>query len=428
MSKFWHILILATELVMGLPLCTAGQNVLRNGSFEVFQPHYNNAGTFTYAVGVEFYDPAYYSHLAFFNEDISLKGSCLPGYGVPNTAYGFQYPRTGRTMVSVGGGTSCDAKAFKFREPLIAGKCYLIRYYVSRWDISNCAMDAINGYFSKDSITLKMLFQDTIMPQIINPLGIIYDTMQWIGIEQKYIASGWEKYFTIGNFFGINRSNLIAADCPDSTLVLYGGNVYKCESNFCVGAYFLDDVAIWECGTPEDPADAGPDREICLGDQVEIGNMEQKDQYLYLWSDRSWQGPRHTWDTLATTPKFTVSPTKTTTYYLWSIDFKWEHTYDSVTVFVENCNIDLEIPNVFTPNSDGFNDYFIINNPNQANYTMEVYNRWGNLVFQGNQNYFWDGNYNGEPSPAGTYFYVLKATTPDGTLSNDFHGSVTILR
>lgn len=67
------------------------------------------------------------------------------------------------------------------------------------------------------------------------------------------------------------------------------------------------------------------------------------------------------------------------------------------------------IPNVFTPNNDGSNDYFQILGLDQ--YNIVILNRWGQTLFTGNENtVFWDGTTpSGEEVPEGTYFYVLTA-------------------
>jgi len=430
MKKLSMHIILCVWVFFGIWLGSmpaTSQNILKNSSFEEFDKAPTGSQGYANYKGNGYYYIAPGGYVWFFNEKEYAKIlGTSPGGGVPNTIVGYQYPRTGYTMLGIGGEPMFSV-VLVLERPMIAGRCYKVRYHLSRRDIDPCANDAINGYFSTVPMTYQILDKDTLNPQIINPNGVLYDTMNWMRVEQTYTATGTERFFTVGLLYGLKRKNLYVIDCPDSTINIIGGVVWY-NQNWSSGGYFIDDVAIWECGTPDYPADAGPDKKICAGEKTELGNNIPRDQYLYFWSDRSWHGPRHTWDTLAATPKFTVSPTKTTTYYLWSIDFKWEHTYDSVTVYVENCDIDLEIPNVFTPNGDGFNDYFMIRNPNQVNYTLDVFNRWGNLVFQGNQNYFWDGTFNGEPTPAGVYFYVLTATTPDGTFTKEFHGSVTILR
>lgn len=65
----------------------------------------------------------------------------------------------------------------------------------------------------------------------------------------------------------------------------------------------------------------------------------------------------------------------------------------------------LTIPNVFTPNGDGINDYFeIVNLDHYPNSRLEVYSRWGNKVFE-SDNY--QNNWDGGDVTDGVYYYVL---------------------
>ena len=53
------------------------------------------------------------------------------------------------------------------------------------------------------------------------------------------------------------------------------------------------------------------------------------------------------------------------------------------------------IPNVFTPNNDGWNDYYRMAGEGYSctdSLTIQIFNRWGKLVFESNDPYFeWDG-------------------------------------
>ncbi|MFN4146029.1 MAG: gliding motility-associated C-terminal domain-containing protein [Runella sp.] len=71
------------------------------------------------------------------------------------------------------------------------------------------------------------------------------------------------------------------------------------------------------------------------------------------------------------------------------------------------------IPEGFSPNSDGINDFFVIKKPSSVILSLEIYNRWGGLVFQ-RQDYKndWNGGNGYDQLPTGTYFYVVK--THDG--------------
>jgi gliding motility-associated-like protein len=85
------------------------------------------------------------------------------------------------------------------------------------------------------------------------------------------------------------------------------------------------------------------------------------------------------------------------------------------------------IPNVFSPNGDGVNDYFFVYM--QAGATLlsfEVFDRWGEKVHDGT--YPWDGTYKGKPSPVGVYTYVITIQLVAGQNEVLRTGSVTLLR
>ncbi|MFM9005129.1 MAG: gliding motility-associated C-terminal domain-containing protein, partial [Flavobacteriales bacterium] len=66
-------------------------------------------------------------------------------------------------------------------------------------------------------------------------------------------------------------------------------------------------------------------------------------------------------------------------------------------------------PNIFTPNGDGLNDVFDINEGNcvKDGYLVEIYNRWGMQVYSSNSpEQYWNGQYQGELCSDGTYYYV----------------------
>lgn len=134
------------------------------------------------------------------------------------------------------------------------------------------------------------------------------------------------------------------------------------------------------------------------------------------------------------------------TYYvtLSAVNFQGCDTIYLDTVLIKP--VDLFIPNVFTPNGDGSNDYFVITEakpkadggggqksvnaspgdykPVNAYYEsteLYIFNRWGRIVYK-SSNY--QNDWDGDNLPDGVYFYVLKA---HGAQSDDvFKGSVTI--
>jgi len=89
----------------------------------------------------------------------------------------------------------------------------------------------------------------------------------------------------------------------------------------------------------------------------------------------------------------------------------------------EDC---IYIPNAFTPNGDGINDEWFIENINFfPDHHIMVFNRWGQEVYSARMgDPAWDGTMNNKPLPTGCYVYVVQI---DRT-SNDFVGVVTLIR
>lgn len=91
---------------------------------------------------------------------------------------------------------------------------------------------------------------------------------------------------------------------------------------------------------------------------------------------------------------------------------------------------EIKIPNIFTPNSDGINDKFEIIAKNFKIYYLQVFNRWGVLVFESKDaTTLWDGTMHnrGNACSDGVYFYILNLI--DFKQNTTQHkGSVTILR
>jgi gliding motility-associated-like protein len=106
---------------------------------------------------------------------------------------------------------------------------------------------------------------------------------------------------------------------------------------------------------------------------------------------------------------------------------------DWMTKWIEVKNdFNVTIPNTFTPNYDGLNDIFI---PvftsygfDQRSYQLEIFDRWGSLIFTTNDyKKGWDGIYKLNPMKEEVYVYRIRFKTSDGN-SIDKYGHVTLLR
>lgn len=86
-------------------------------------------------------------------------------------------------------------------------------------------------------------------------------------------------------------------------------------------------------------------------------------------------------------------------------------TSDEINLFVTR---NIYAPNIFSPDGDGFNDFFYLlsGSPSIGIGEMTIYNRWGAIVFQaqdirtGDESSGWDGKFKGRIAPAGTYFWI----------------------
>jgi gliding motility-associated-like protein len=114
------------------------------------------------------------------------------------------------------------------------------------------------------------------------------------------------------------------------------------------------------------------------------------------------QNPYHTYGDLGT---FNVMMVAT------SPDGCLDTAYKTINV-VEG----LIVPNVFTPNGDGYNDVFKIRNSAVSEFTFRVFNRWGTQIYETTApEIAWDGKTTaGSAAPAGTYFYTLDAKLESG--------------
>lgn len=133
------------------------------------------------------------------------------------------------------------------------------------------------------------------------------------------------------------------------------------------------------------------------------------------------------WNTGETTPSIMANAVGI--YWLKASDTLGCSTSDSLEVF-RNCY--LNIPNAFTPDGDGNNEYFF---PRQllssklVSFHMQIFNRWGQLIFEtfSTSGRGWDGKFNDKPQPSGVYVYIIEAQI-EGAAPEKYKGNVTLLR
>ncbi|WP_439482544.1 gliding motility-associated C-terminal domain-containing protein [Cyclobacterium plantarum] len=94
----------------------------------------------------------------------------------------------------------------------------------------------------------------------------------------------------------------------------------------------------------------------------------------------------------------------------------------STTTFeIEILDYFLKVPNVFSPNGDGINDYFFPKFLYIEEISFTIMNKWGEILFHTEEidSRGWDGSYRGQQSTPGNYVYKLNFTTTDGREFSD---------
>ncbi len=182
----------------------------------------------------------------------------------------------------------------------------------------------------------------------------------------------------------------------------------------CPDTYFIDTVYVYRI--PE--IDLGTDAGLCINDaSILLQNLQKPSgNYHQLWNTGD-----------------TTESLKVVHPGMYSLTVRTEPLGCSNTATIEitkDCYID--IPNAFTPNGDGVNDYFF---PKQLSaqkitqFKMKIFNRWGELIFETNKkdSRGWDGQFNGKPQPEGTYVYIINAEI-NGTRPEHYQGNITLIR
>ncbi len=105
---------------------------------------------------------------------------------------------------------------------------------------------------------------------------------------------------------------------------------------------------------------------------------------------------------------------------------------DSVIKIIEVIDeMNLFIPNSFTPNGDGVNDVFGIKGLGikLEGFSMELFDRWGHLMyFTKDVTKGWDGTVKGQPAQDGVYIYKIKAVGVNGEGKKEYIGHVTLMK
>ncbi|MEZ4720352.1 MAG: gliding motility-associated C-terminal domain-containing protein [Flavobacteriales bacterium] len=247
-----------------------------------------------------------------------------------------------------------------------------------------CGSTSDSLFVNLDSIPTIHLPADTI---ICEGESLVVDRPDELGVEYLW-------------FNNSNASN-ITVD-TSSTAWLKG-------SNECGSSADTMKVSVVSFAT----SSLGTDTTICTDDEIILDATSINADY--------------SWNTGATTPFIRASDTTAVYIVTVTIGRCVSTLVREVRISQDACpDCEYEGLNVFTPNADGINDLWMPESTcSMEGTSLLVFNRWGILVFSGNEAvHGWDGTVNGSPAAEGVYFYQLYK----GSEKPILQGSFSLLR
>jgi gliding motility-associated-like protein len=145
-------------------------------------------------------------------------------------------------------------------------------------------------------------------------------------------------------------------------------------------------------------------------------------------------GSGYLWNTGDTTQTISVSPIVDETFTATTLLANGCYEVGTINVLV-NEELNIFIPNMFSPNGDGSNDVFLLYGFGLQEINFRIFNRWGKEIWSTTDpielvTTGWNGTSNGEDQPTGTYVWTMTGTTITGTpvTFNDQNKGTLLLR
>ncbi len=253
----------------------------------------------------------------------------------------------------------------------------------------------------KDTFTKVLSMDDSIL-FVINPIpkdicygkSVLYTSSSTGGVNTNYT-------------WNLNNANPKTGNVANYTHTFSGANIIKLVANNRCGA---DSIKYNFQVLPLPKINLKDSIIMCPGEIKMIGINIKSDSIFWSTGQR---------DVDTITIDGTVPLIKVELYKLGCL------TKDSIFV---STNCDIFIPTAFSPNNDGVNDVLNMIDKSIKSYTLKIYNRWSELVFETNDlNVGWNGTYKGEPAAVDNYSYIAS-----GIKSNDetfyIKGVITLVK
>lgn len=365
---------------------------------------------------------------AGFNLSVNYAGGTFRGPGITNTSMGFFSPQdakvgTHKIFYSLPQNNSCpnleDSVQIVVKDPQVT-----LTSSTGGTDFCNgqpASLQATTGF-----VSYEWSQNSTVLSEVGSKLTITSDADYKVKVSDgecsaeklftaKFVNQVQPKITNIPSVCGLNHTTLTLEGTPiGGTFTIDGTTatqfdyaklgVGKHTINYevrgtlsCLNGTANQDVIIHEIPKIE----FARMEFMWKGSSVMLQSNYTDPTYLYTWTPNiALSNPR--------IPTPIANPTATQTYTL-----KVESPFSSTCSDEKSVDVvvfeKIWIPDVFTPNGDGFNDTWELTNITAyPNAEVRVFNRWGEIAYYSYGNYGgFDGTYNGSVLPMGTYTYHI---------------------
>lgn len=375
---------------------------------------------------------------------------------VPLSNKGYQEARSGQAYAglyaypySSGNNNAYEYLQTELVETLGENISYFVEFYASPEDRTEFGLGFSDG--------LGLSFSDTALLDSNTPRGLIEreaaveyigqvldDTLGWTPIRGAYVAQGNEKFLTIGNF-NLHSKTLFEIDTPSSSLnanyffiddvsvIPYNplpDTLFLCENEilFLDGSFSRGTGYRWNTGETTNQIEVSSPGlyqievsvdTVKLWDETEVIFIPDEEESLLLdtmvceGGELSLKAPfpgNYRWSTGEVSSILNVVESGSYELQIENDCGFFDFSYEADFI---PCRCDVFVPNAFSPNLDGVNDFFEPFFGCNLEYSiegMEVFDRWGGKIYSSKDSasISWNGTNKGVPLPGGEYIWYLK--------------------
>ena len=262
-------------------------------------------------------------------------------------------------------------------------------YIVKNPDTTKATTDTITVRTTTNGCTTsKNMIVNFVFPKEIIPSALCHG-------QNATISVPLDKYYT--KFIWWDNDSINKTKIVDSTAIY----TLKLYDGSCPPAISYYNVVI----APLPIINLGSYPTFCLGDGDVNLNAGTQTGNKIIWYKNNILLPDTLWTYIVKDPGEASSIADSAYYKAVVTNVCKDSASSNVMIKYEFCEI--TIPNVFTPNNDGVNDFFKIKNVKYLNLEVMIYNRWGFKVFE-QKNYTDENSWTGKGCSEGVYYYVVK--------------------